>query len=137
MLRPQHDGIPVPHPSPLSARFWEGCARHELLFQRCSACGAANFDPAPACRACGASALEWEAGAGRGEIESWSIVWRPQVPAFSAPYAVAIVALDEGYQMVSNIVGCEPADVVVGLRVVVEFHGVGDGVVLPYFTPQR
>ena len=134
-LQPHQPGIPLPHPTPLSAPFWEGCARHELLFQRCASCAAANFDPAPACRSCGAVDLRWVPSSGRGVVESWSVVWRPQMPAFAAPYAVAIVALDEGYAMVSNIIGCDADDVAVGQRVVVEFHPAGEGIVLPYFRP--
>jgi uncharacterized OB-fold protein len=63
------------------------------------------------------------------------VVWRPQTPAFAVPYVAAIVDLDEGYQMLANVIGCEPEDVAVGLRVVVEFHPIGGGFVLPYFRP--
>jgi uncharacterized OB-fold protein len=57
------------------------------------------------------------------------------MPAFSVPYAVAIVRLDEGYDMVTNIIGCSPDEVRTGTRVIVEFHDVGEGVNLPYFRP--
>ena len=67
---------------------------------------------------------------------SWSIVWRPQTPAFVTPYAVAIIDLDEEYQMVSNVIGCAPDEIHLGMRVVVQFHDVGDGVVIPYFRPE-
>jgi uncharacterized OB-fold protein len=62
-------------------------------------------------------------------------VHRPQTPAFATPYVAAIVELDEGFQMVSNIVGCEPAAVHVGLEVTVLFHAVNDRLTLPYFAP--
>jgi uncharacterized OB-fold protein len=62
-------------------------------------------------------------------------VWRPQTPAFEVPYVVAIVDVDEGYQMMTNIVGCKPDDVRVGMRVEVEFRRMSDEITLPYFRP--
>lgn len=135
LLQPQPVGIPLPTPSPLTQAFWEGCAAGELRYQECTACGRAIFDPARACRFCGATQLAWRASAGIGEVYSWSTVWRPQTPAFVTPYVAAIVALDEGFHMVSNIVGCEPEAVHTGLAVEVEFHSAG-ALTLPYFRPR-
>jgi len=137
VLQPQPEGTPLPRPGPMTAPFWAGCTRGELLFQRCGRCGSAVFDPAIRCRRCGGADLIWERSAGHGAVYSWSTVWRPQVPAFRTPYAVAIVDLDEGYQMVSCLVGCEPDDIGVGMRVAVEFHPAGGDIVLPYFRPMR
>jgi len=131
----QAPGIALPRPTRVSGPFWEGCARGELMFQRCDQCRAPLFDPMVRCRWCCSDRLSWERSAGRGEVYSWSVVWRPPTPAFVTPYAVVIVALDEGYHMLSNLIGCEVADVEVGLRVGVTFHEAGDGMVLPYFTP--
>jgi len=134
-LVPQPAAIPAPVPSPLSQPFWDGCARGELLFQRCGACGRANFDPPLLCRWCGSRDLSWEQSAGNGTVYSWTVVWRPQQPSFVVPYAPAIVDIDEGYQMLANVVGCDVEDLAVGMRVAVEFHPVSDGVVIPYFRP--
>jgi uncharacterized OB-fold protein len=133
-LTPHPEGIPLPEPSLVSAPFWEGARVGELRYQRCPA-GHPVFNPAPRCRCCGSSDLTWERSAGFGAVYSSSVVWRPQTPAFAVPYVAAIVALDEGYQMLANVIGCEPEDVVVGLRVAVEFHPIGGGFVLPYFRP--
>jgi uncharacterized OB-fold protein len=62
-------------------------------------------------------------------------VWRGQVPEFTVPYAAAIVDLDEGYQMVANIIGCEPEHIHGDMVVQVEFHPIGKGFMLPYFRP--
>jgi uncharacterized OB-fold protein len=62
-------------------------------------------------------------------------VWRPQTPAFEVPYAPAIVELDEGYFMITNVIGCDPGDLFSGMRVVVQFHPAGGGILLPYFRP--
>lgn len=133
-LAPQTGEVPLPPVTAVSAPFWDACADHRLLFQRCGACGAAVFNPASVCRACRSADLRWERSAGRGHLYSWTVAWRPQTPAFTVPYAPVIVDLDEGYQMLSNVVGCDVADLRVGLPVEVCFHPV-PGRTLPYFRP--
>jgi hypothetical protein len=134
ILRPHPEGIPAPLSSALSRPFWDGCRRSELLFQRCRN-GHALFVPAPICRECLTHDLEWERSAGTGHVYSWSVVWRAPSPVFQVPYAAAIVAMEEGYSMLANIIGCDHEDVVVGLRVQVEFHPIGNDTFLPYFAP--
>ncbi|OMC47560.1 hypothetical protein A5745_10435 [Mycobacterium sp. IS-2888] len=132
-LRPQTG--PVPHASsPVSSPFWEGCQKGELRYQRCAACGQSNFPPTEHCRECLSHELRWEQSGGAGEIYSWTVVHRPVTAEFAPPYAPAIVTLDEGYQMLTNIVGVAPDDLAVGMRVRVQFHAVGADVTLPYFT---
>jgi uncharacterized OB-fold protein len=136
-LRPQQPGIPLPAPSARTRPFWDGCARGELWYQRCTSCHRPVFDPAELCRYCGGDELRWEQSAGRGTVYSWSIVWRPQTPGFEVPYAAAIVDVDEGYQLVTNIVGCAPEAIHVGMPVEVQFHPIGDDIVFPYFRPAQ
>ncbi|OBG96982.1 hypothetical protein A5697_19345, partial [Mycobacterium sp. E3251] len=132
-LRPQTG--PVPHASShLSAPFWEGCGSGELRYQRCEACGLANFPPTEHCRQCLSAPVRWERSAGLGEIYSWTVVHRPVTAEFEPPYAPAIVTLDEGYQMLTNVVGIAPEELRIGMRVQVQFHAVGPDVTLPYFT---
>ena len=134
MLRPQ-TGL-VPHVSTaLSAPFWTGCRVGQLRYQRCQACGAANFPPTEHCRQCLSLELSWLVSRGSGEIYSWTVVYRPVTPVFEPPYAPAIVTLDEGFQLLTNIVGVSPADLTIGMRVQVQFHEVGSDLTLPYFTP--
>lgn len=134
-LRPQTG--PVPHASSqVSVPFWEGCRSRRLRYQRCAGCGLANFPPTEHCRQCLSQEIAWREGSGRGEIYSWTVVYRPVTPEFEPPYAPAIVTLDEGYQMLTNVVGVPPEDIDVGLRVRVRFHDVGPGVTLPYFTAE-
>jgi uncharacterized OB-fold protein len=135
LLRPQQGDIPRVHPDELSAPFWEGCRAGRLLFQRCQSCGEPTFGPALQCRVCGGTVLYWEESVGIGSLYSVSTVFRPQEPAFEVPYAAAIVALDEGFHMVSNIVNCRLEEVHIGMRVKVLFVDVDDGLVLPYFEP--
>jgi uncharacterized OB-fold protein len=129
---------PLPHAnSDLSVPFWQGCQSRELRYQRCDACGLANFPPAEHCRQCLSAELRWTNSAGVGEIYSWTVVYRPVTPEFEPPYAPAIITLDEGYQMLSNVVGVAPGDLAIGMRVQVQFHVVGPDLTLPYFTSQK
>jgi uncharacterized OB-fold protein len=135
-LRPQRG--PVPHGSnPVSAPFWQGCVSEELRYQRCAECGSANFPPIEHCRQCLSAELSWACSGGAGEIYSWTLVHRPVTAEFEPPYAPAIVTLDEGYQMLTNIIGVAPEDLAIGMRVRVQFHAVGSDVKLPYFTGQE
>lgn len=135
LLRPRVDGIPVPNPSPESLPYWEGTRIGELRYQRCAACDAANFGPGLACSSCRSADLVWQVSSGTGTIYSWTVVWRPQTPAFEVPYAPAIVRMDDGYDMLAALVGMEPDAITPGLRVRVEFHAVDDTITLPFFGP--
>jgi uncharacterized OB-fold protein len=132
-LRPQTG--PVPHAgSQLSAPFWQGCEAGELRYQQCVECGLSNFPPTEHCRNCLSAELDWRTSGGVGEIYSWTVVHRPVTAEFEPPYAPAIITLDEGYQMLTNIVGVAPEALAVGIQVQVQFRAVGDDLTLPYFT---
>ncbi|MBX6388147.1 MAG: OB-fold domain-containing protein [Frankia sp.] len=143
LLAPQTAGVPFAARTPLTEPFWAGCARGELLFQRCAACGAPGFPPAVACRACLGRDLRWERSTGLATLYSWTVVHRPVSPAFHTPYAPAIVTLAEGHQMLTCLIGLEVADIRPGMPLRVSFHpvlpaGAADGdepTVLPYFAP--
>ncbi len=127
--------IPLPHPSLLTRPYWDGCTRGELRYQRCPDCGAIPPTPVPRCLRCSSGELDWVVSRGRGRLYSWTVVWRPQHPAFDVPYAPAIVRLDEGPFLLSAVVGCRPEDLCEDLALSVEFVEAGDGVVLPFFHP--
>jgi uncharacterized protein len=133
-LQPQSEGIPLPRPSPITRPFWDGCNEGRLLYQRCQTCGHIVFEPAALCRWCTGRDLVWEQSNGRGTLYSWTVAHRPQTDAFTLPYAPVIVNLDEGFQMLSNIIECDTSDLDVGMRVRVDFRQVGS-VTLPYFRP--
>ncbi len=136
MLRPQAGDIPLPHPGSVSAPYWEGCAVGELRFQRCTRCGGATHTPAIMCAHCTATDLTWEVSSGLGEVYSWTTVWRPSTPAFEVPYVPLIVAMEEGWHMLADLVGCEHDEVRIGLPVAVEFFPHPGGITLPYFHPR-
>ncbi len=134
-LAPNVAGIPIPRTSAGAAPYWEGCRQGELRYLRCDDCGAIPPLPTPICAHCRSRRLSWVASAGRGALYSWTVVWRPQHPAFEVPYAPAIVLLDEGFHLLSAVVGCEPEALAAGLRLRVEFHAVDHEVTLPFFSP--
>jgi uncharacterized OB-fold protein len=105
------------------------------VFQRCDTCGTIALRPASLCGNCLGRSLSWVASSGRGRLYSWTVVWRPQHPSFQVPYAPAIVALDEGWYMMSAVVGCEPEDLRADMPLAVEFHPASDDITLPYFRP--
>ncbi|MHA7651477.1 Zn-ribbon domain-containing OB-fold protein [Mycobacterium sp. ML4] len=133
VLRPQRGCVPHSE-SRVSAPYWQGCRAQELRYQRCAECGTANFPPTEHCRECLAISMVWTRSGGRGEIYSWTVVYRPVTADFESPYAPAVVTLDEGYQMLTNIIGVAPVELSVGMRVRVEFHTAGTDLTLPYFT---
>ena len=129
-------GIPLPRPTEISGPFWTGCANGELLVQRCRSCGKFVHIPEPCCTRCTSFDLEWIRSPGRGTVYSYSVVWRPQQPAFEVPYVAAIVELEEGWKMLTNIVDCSPAELRIGLPVEVTFRRMSDEITLPYFEPR-
>lgn len=135
ILEPQGPGVPTPRPSQFSAPYWEGCARGELRFTRCRSCGASLADAPRVCHRCWSTDLVWQVSGGRGTVYSWTVVWRPQTPAFVVPYVPAIIELAEGFHLLSAVIGCRVDEVREGLEVAAEFHPCGDDQFLPYFRP--
>lgn len=133
LLTAQRAAVPHATPGPLTAPFWQGCAEGQLLFQRCESCAAANFPPAEHCRQCLSTALRWERSAGNGVVYSWTVVHRAVTPAFETPYAPAIIDMAEGYQILTNIIDTDMAQIRVGMAVTVDFRAVGEDLWLPYF----
>ena len=134
-LEPQPIGVPAPNPSRLSQPYWDACGRGELSFLRCEQCGTVAPLPTHRCGECLGEDLRWAPSSGRGTVYSWTVVWRPQHPAFVTPYAPAIVTTEEGWFHLGSIVGCEPEAIEAGLPVAVEFHPVSDTITLPYWRP--
>ena len=94
------------------------------------------FIPEPFCTECQSEELEWVESSGRGVVYSMTTVYRPQRPEFEVPYTVAIVELEEGWHMLTNLVDCPPEEIRVGLPVEVTFRRMSDEVTLPLFRPR-
>ncbi len=125
---------PLPKPSPTSRPFWDAARRHDLKLQRCAGCGKFIFYPRTRCPYCFGDQLEWRAVSGRGKVYSYTVVRRASHRAFTDPYVLAIVELEEGPRMTTNIVAA-PESVRVDLPVVVHFDDVTPENTLVKFKP--
>src|SRR5262245_6297428 len=103
----------------------------------CTECDAAFWFPGAACPRCLSTAIEWRPASGRGTVHAASAQHRAAVPALAdrVPYAVALVDLEEGVRVMSNVVGCQADDVRGGLAVQVTWEALPDGRHLPQFEP--
>lgn len=128
---------PVPRPSPESQPYWKAAAEHRLEIPCCNACGKFWFPPSRSCPHCLSADIRFEAVSGKGKVFSFVIYDRVYHPAFAGdvPYVVALVELDEGPRMISNIVDMAPEDVRCEMRVAVVFRPAGDGLAIPCFRP--
>lgn len=124
---------PLPTPTTLSRPFWDACRDQRLVVQECSGCTQLRFIPSAFCPRCLCTDHIWVESAGFGRIMTLTVVHRPPTPAFTAPYVVAVVSLDEGFEMFTNIVGCKPEDVRIGHRVRATFEILTPEITLPFF----
>jgi uncharacterized OB-fold protein len=130
---------PLPVASPDSQPFWDGCKKHELLIPRCQRCGSYHFFPRFFCPKCLSTDLEWSKSGGRGTIYTFTIIDRAGMAAFEedVPYILALVQLEEGVRMMSNIVQCRPEEIAIGMNVQVFFDDVTEEITLPKFRPWK
>ncbi|CAB4816098.1 MAG: 3-ketoacyl-CoA thiolase [Actinobacteria bacterium] len=130
------DCPPLPQVTPWNRFYWTSGADGVLRIQSCAACGRIQHPPAPRCTRCRHADLDVVDLSGRGVVEAVTVNSQPWHPAFTPPYAVAVVALDEdrAVRLTTNIVNVDPNTVVIGLPVRVVFDK-RDDVWLPMFEP--
>jgi uncharacterized OB-fold protein len=127
---------PVPVPTPETQHFWDGTARGELLLQRCRACRATYFPPQPFCPRCTSDDVEVVRASGRASLTSYVVAHRG-APGFEAPYVIAVVELEEGPRLLTNLVEVppEPERLPLDLPLEVVFEPLGE-LALPLFRPR-
>ena len=122
---------PISEPDATTRPWWEATRQKILLVQRCDACEAFQHYPRAVCTSCGlAEGFRFEEASGGGTIYSFTIVHRSPHEAFDAPYVVALVRLDEGPTLMTNIVAGEPR---CDARVKLTWAPLHDGRNLPTF----
>jgi uncharacterized protein len=126
----------IPVPTPETAHFWDGTKRGELRLQRCNHCAKSYFPPRPFCPACGSGDVKVVKASGKGRIHTF-IISNFRSPGFTPPYSVAVVELEEGPRMLTNIVGCPQDSESIRMEMLVEavFEPVSDTINLVMFKP--
>ncbi len=116
--------------------WWERVAEDGVLpIQRCKSCGKLRHPPRPMCDACGSQAYDSIDASGRGTVHTFTVIHYPQVPGYEYPIIAAIIDLEEGERIASNVVDCEPEACQIGMAVELTIHEDEDGFKLPVFKP--
>jgi uncharacterized protein len=123
----------IPAPVGPSAEFYEFLARGELRLQRCAACDVWRHPPRHRCAACGSTEVVWERASGRGRVFTWTITHRAVDPAFTPPYAIVVVELEEGPRLIGNPRDVPLEELALDLPIVVEIEPVSESVGLVWF----
>ena len=130
---------PLPTASPETKRYWDACKNHELVLPYCRACEKHYFYPRDFCPACFSWDIEWRRCSGRGRIYTFGVQYRAWHPGWAeeVPYVTALVELEEGPRLYSNIVDVDgdPRNLRCGMLVEVVFEDVSDTISLPKFRP--
>jgi len=128
---------PLPKINADNRPFWEGCRRHELRFQQCAECGHVRWPPSDRCPDCLSGNTDWLIASGTGRVYTYAVYHVSYHPGFAGdlPYTVAVVVLDEGPRLLTNIVGCQPGEVRCDMPVEVTWTDVDEQVSLPQFRP--
>jgi uncharacterized OB-fold protein len=117
---------------PTTEPFWQACAEGRLTVQRCTGCGSHQFYPRPFCLSCEAISLEWVEASGNGTIYSLTTVRMPVTDELPPPYLLALVDLEEGPRLLTNI---EAESARIGDRVKVAWRQREGLPPLPVFEP--
>jgi uncharacterized OB-fold protein len=132
---------PLPKINAVTRPFWSAAAERRLCMPRCRDCAAFTFPPRPSCCECGGENLKWTNLSGRGVVYSFTVIRQivggPTAKAFEddIPYIVALIDLDEGPRLTSNVIGCPIDAVTIDMPVEVTFEQASVDVWLPKFKP--
>jgi len=128
---------PLPTPSPESRPFWDGAKAHRLMVQKCTGCARHWHPPSVLCPGCGGRDFSWVESSGKGRVFSFVTYHRLYNKGWKdeLPYVVAVVELEEGARLLSNVIGIDPAEITCDMAVEVAFDDVTEDVTLPKFRP--
>ncbi len=117
--------------------FWDAAREQRFLVKRCGACGAVHHYPRQFCPSCWSDDVAWLDASGRATLYTWSVVYANDLPPFPErlPYVAAVVDLEEGPRVMTNIVDCDPAELRIGMDLVVDFLSLTDDITAPVFRP--
>ena len=117
--------------------FWDSCRQGKLLLQKCERCAEYQFYPRGICANCWSNEIRWVQSSGKGTVWTFTVTHQNRTTGFAeeVPYVLALVELEEGVKMFTNIVDCDPGQVKIGMPVEVTFVQANEQVTIPYFKP--
>jgi uncharacterized OB-fold protein len=133
---PVIEGRPIPRPDAVSAEYWSAAADGRLLYQECPACNHRQLYPRGICTVCGVTP-EWREATGRGVVHTYTVIRQNYAKPFHylLPYVVAIIELEEGPRLMSNVTDCDVAEVTIGMPVEAYSADLDEDVGLTLFRP--
>jgi uncharacterized OB-fold protein len=128
---------PLPEETQLTAPFWQAAREHRLVIQRCTACSRLRWPPEAGCYYCGSLDYEWAQMTGRATLYTWTVAHPPLLPYFQQrpPWPIAVVELEEGPRLVTNITGLDPDRYEIGMPLEATFDDIGENITLVVFRP--
>lgn len=130
---------PLPDTRNAGAPYWRAAAEGRLVLPRCVPCAAAFWYPRWHCPRCGSDRIEWISARGTGRVHTYTVVRQSGDPFFRTrlPIVVAMVELDEGPRLLSNLVDCDVGAIAIGMSVIVHFEPAQGGFAIPLFRPAK
>ena len=127
----------LPTPDAETQPFWDAAREGQLLLRRCEDCNTASFYPRRFCPSCWSENVTWIAATGRATLYTWSVVHSNDLPPFGerVPYVAAVVDLEEGPRMMTNVIGCDFDSLHIDMKLVVDFEVRTDDITVPVFRP--
>lgn len=128
---------PLPVLTEENRPYWDSAKAHALRMQQCGGCGRFRYPIARFCPNCLSDAFEWQPVSGKATVYSFIIVYQRYDPSFAdeMPYNVAVVQLDEGPRLVTNLRGIKNEQIRAGMAVTIDYDDVTDEITLPKFRP--
>lgn len=128
---------PLPTISGESKPYWDACRQGQLVIQKCDSCNEFQFYPRGICANCWSNDIKWYKASGKGTVWSFTVTYQNRTPGFAedVPYILALVELEEGVRMFTNILECDPKEAKIGMPVEVTFVRANDQITIPYFKP--
>jgi uncharacterized OB-fold protein len=117
--------------------YWDAASEERFLVKRCGTCGAVHHYPRQFCPSCWSDDVAWVDASGRATLYTWSVVYANDLPPFPdrLPYVAAVVDLEEGPRVMTNIVDCDPVELRIGMDLVVDFRSLTEDITVPVFRP--
>ena len=130
---------PLPQPNADTKPFWNGCKKHQLRLQKCRDCHHIRWPPSIICPRCYSNDTEWILACGNGRIYTYAVYHQAFHDSFrdDLPYVTAIVELNEGSHLLTNIVGCNHEEIKCDMPVEVLWEDVNEEFTLPKFRPAQ